>query len=117
MMFSGLALAQTPSPEIWLGPAALPAPGPSVADLTDMFTPDAPWKIAASHTQVFILQGAFVARASQGQLNSVVFDLNRRGIAIAVAVGVMNVPHDPPSGCGGLLEMSGNAWLNRTFGS
>jgi hypothetical protein len=73
----------------------------------DMFTPDAPWKIAASHTQGFMLQGAFVARASQGQLNSVVFDLNRRGIAIAVAVGVMNVPHDPPSGCGGLGNVEG----------
>ena len=101
-----LAVAQTPSPEIWLGPAALPAPGPSVADLMDMFTPDAPWKIAASHTQVFMLQGAFVSRASQGQLNSVV-DLNRRDIAIAVAVGVMNVPHDPPSGCGGLGNVEG----------
>src|SRR3984957_15757689 len=105
MTFSGLAVAQAPSPEIWLGPAALPAPGPSVADLMDMFTPDAPWKISASHTQVFMLQGAFVARASQGQLNSVVFDLNRHGIAIAV--GVMNAPHDPPSGCGGLGNVEG----------
>jgi hypothetical protein len=100
-------VSRAASPEIWLGPQELPSLGASAVDLMDMFTPDAPWKNAAAHTQVFILQGAFAARATQAQMNTVISDLSRRGIAIAVAVGVMNVPHDPPSGCGGLGNVEG----------
>jgi hypothetical protein len=107
LVFDPTAPARAASPEIWLGPEELPPPGPSAVDLMDMFTPDAPWKTAAAHTQVFLLQGPFLTRATQDQLNTIVTDLKRRGIAIAVAVGVMNVPHDPPSGCGGLGNVEG----------
>jgi hypothetical protein len=107
LMLGATALARAASPEIWLGPEELPPPGASAVDLMDMFTPEAPWKKAAAHTQVFMLQGPFLTRAPQDQLNRIVSDLNRRGIAIAVAVGVMNVPHDPPSGCGGLGNVEG----------
>lgn len=107
LALGGAAVSRAASPEIWLGPEELPPPGASAADLMDMFKPEAPWKNAAAHTRVFMLQGAFAARATQAQMNTVISDLNRRGIAIAVAVGVMNVAHDPPSGCGGLGNVEG----------
>ena len=93
--------------EIWLGPQALPPPLPAAVDYMDMFKPDAPWKVAAVHVQVFMLPGAFVTHTSPEQLNTVVTDLKNRGMAIALAVGVMNVPHNPASGCGGLGNVEG----------
>lgn len=78
--------------EIWLAPQASIPPSPlaRAADFMDMFKPDAPWKDAASHTRVFKLYGSFVNPASQEQINAVIADLKRRGIAIGLEVGVMN---------------------------
>ena len=95
------------APQIWLGPQTLPPPLPTAMDFMDLFKPDAPWKIAAAHVQIFMLPGAFVTHASPEQLNTIVADLKNRGMAIALAVGVMNVPHNPSSGCGGLGNVEG----------
>jgi len=72
-----------------------------------MFNPDAPWKIAAAHTQVFKLYGSFVGHATQAQINIIVADLNRRHIAIALENGVLDVPTTPTPPCGGLGLMEG----------
>ncbi len=95
--------------EIWLAPQSLmPAPLAHDDDFMQMFTPDAPWKFAASHTQVFKLYGSYLGHTSQEQVNVVVTDLKRRRIDIALEVGAMNVgpaSSNPP--CGGLGMVEG----------
>jgi hypothetical protein len=89
---SAVAAAQ----EIWLVPQA------NVIDLQEMFTPTAPWRNAASHTNVFGVYGnPFLNPVPQQQLNVMMSDLNRRGIVTAVETGVMNVPAKPRPPCGG----------------
>lgn len=94
--------------EIWLGPQSLPPkPLAQDADFMDLFQPNAPWEVAASHTGVFKLYASFLAHASQEQVNAIVSDLNRRGIVIALEIGVMNVNFTPPPPCGGLGIVEG----------
>jgi len=92
--------AQTAAqPEIWIGPASwFSTPGashPRAVDFMDMFKPDAPWQDAASHVQVFRLGSVFFHRlgqeSNQNEVNTVVTDLKRRHIAIAVEIGVINL--------------------------
>jgi hypothetical protein len=85
--------------EIWLAPLQGLQ---SAVDRMDLFKPDAPWKNAASHTQVFKFypNPAFNA-APQDEVDTVVADLKRRGIAIALEAGVMNVTGNPRPACGG----------------
>jgi hypothetical protein len=96
--------------EIWLAPQAFvpPSPVPAAADFMDMFKPNAPWKRAASHVNVFALYGNFAAHAPQHQIDTVISDLERRQIALALEVGVMNVGAvtTHPS-CGGLGLVEG----------
>jgi hypothetical protein len=95
--------------EIWLAPQSLmPAPLAHDEDFMEMFTPDAPWKFAASHTQVFKLYASYLGHTSQEQVNVVVADLNRRHIDIALENGVMNVgPANTNPPCGGLGVVEG----------
>ena len=97
------------SPEIWLGPQGLPSSKgnlPVNEDFMDMFTPDAPWTEAASHTQVFMLESTHMTPGSQDQINTVVADLNRRHIKIALEVGAINVGASKDNPCGG-TDMEG----------
>jgi hypothetical protein len=74
----------------------------------DLFTPEAPWRQAASHTKVFLLYGSYLSRAPQEEVTRIVADLKRRGIPIALAVGVMNVgPRATNPPCGGLGMVEG----------
>jgi hypothetical protein len=74
----------------------------------DMFEPDAPWEATASHVQVFLLYGSYLEHAPQDQVNTIVSDLNRHGIAIALEVGAMNVgPSKTNPPCGGLGVVEG----------
>ena len=94
--------------EIWLGPQSLPpAPLAHDADFMEMFTPAAPWRFAAAHTQVFKLYGSFLGHTTQAQVNAIVADLKRRHIAIALENGVMDVPNSPTPPCGGLGILEG----------
>ena len=95
--------------EIWLAPQSLPpAPLAQDADFMELFTPDTPWKFAASHTQVFKLYGSFLGHASQEQVNVVVADLKRRHIEIALENGAMDVgPANTNPPCGGLGIVEG----------
>jgi hypothetical protein len=73
-------------PLLFFGP--LPPPEGSL-DFMSLFTEQAPWKEAAQHVQVFNLFGGWVAHfpweppeATDAELQAIVADLNRRGIAI-----------------------------------
>jgi hypothetical protein len=90
--------------EIWLAPQGINHPS---VDFAALFQPDAPWKDAASHVNVFKLSTPFVLQATPEQIDAVVSDLNRRGIAIALETGVINVAHNPAYGCGGMGNVEG----------
>jgi hypothetical protein len=82
--------------QIWLAPQG------NVADRMELFKSESPWKNAASHTQVFKFYAnqAFNS-APQEEVDVVVSDMKRRGIAIGLEVGVMNVAAKPKPACGG----------------
>jgi hypothetical protein len=95
-------------PQVWLAPQSLlPAPLPRDEDFMQMFKPDAPWPVAAAHTQVFKLYGSFVGHTTQARINTIIADLNRRHIAIALENGVLDVPSTPTPPCGGLGHFEG----------
>jgi len=92
--------AQTSAqPEVWLGAASWystpESPHPRAVDFMDMFKPDASWRTAASHVQVFRLGSVFFHRlgqdSNQDEVHAVVADLKRRHIAIAVEIGVIEI--------------------------
>jgi hypothetical protein len=90
--------------EIWLVPQGINHPA---EDFAAMFQPEAPWKDAASHVDVFTLYAGFFLQSTQEQIDAVISDLNRRGIALALETGVINVPHNPALGCGGMGNVEG----------
>ncbi|MBV8574196.1 MAG: hypothetical protein JOZ58_04030 [Acetobacteraceae bacterium] len=98
--------------EIWLAPQSLPLPPLSRdEDFMQLFTPDTPWHFAAAHTQVFKLYGSFVGHATQDQINTVVADLNRRHIAIALENGILLADSGPPAGnasAGQIMPVNGS---------
>ena len=78
-------------PLIFFGP--LPPPDGSL-DFMSLFTEDASWTEAAQHVQVFNLYGGWVAHfpwepdeATDDELQQIIADLNRRGIAIGFEAG------------------------------
>jgi len=99
-----VVVVRAPPREIWLAPQGINHPA---VDFAALFQPDAPWKEAASHVNVFKLSTPFVLQATPEQIDAVVSDLNRRGIAIALETGVINVAHNPAYGCGGMGNVEG----------
>jgi len=60
-------------------------------DFMALFKPEASWKEAESHLQVFKLYGEWVAyQASDAELRQVVQDLQQRRLAVAVEAGPLN---------------------------
>lgn len=110
IMFSCLVSTAALSQEIWFAPPAAPVDTRlhRAVDLMDLFSADAPWQQAASHVKVFMLYGSYLSRAPQEEVDRIVSDLNRRGIPIALAVGVMDVgPKATHPPCGGLGQVEG----------
>jgi hypothetical protein len=108
-LLGGLRARSADAAEIWLNPQASVPPSPlnRAVDFLDMFTPDAPWEKAAQSVKVFKLYASFVGGAPQDQIDKIVVDLNRRGIAIGLEAGVMNIgprSTNPPCGGFGLVE-------------
>ncbi len=102
------AVGDAHRPQIWLAPQSLPLPPLARdEDFMQMFKPNAPWRVAGAHTQVFKLYGSFVAHATQPQISAIVADLKRRHIAIALESGVLDVPNTPRPPCGGLGLIEG----------
>jgi hypothetical protein len=101
----------TQRPLIWFAP--LPPlsknewrPYTGAEDFMDLFEPDAAWTQAADRIHVFKLYGEWVGddpwtvHASNAELQQVILDLNRRGIALAMEAG----PLDATSVCGQGIE-------------
>jgi len=85
--------------EIWLAPQQGLQ---NAVDRLDMFKPDAPWKNAAAHTQVFkFYANPALNGAPQNEVDAIVADLKRRGIAIALEAGVITGEPKPRPPCGG----------------
>jgi hypothetical protein len=105
------AQAQT----IWFAPRAPfpPANRPGAVDLMDLFQPGAPWKGAASYVQVFLLPTMFLAWVPDDQLATIVQDLNRRGIALAMASLAQSVVGQPQ--CGHNVEGYGDPGMAQTI--
>lgn len=100
-------------PQIWLKPQGglPPAPQPLALDYLDMFRPDAPWKDAAARVNVFVVTGVLVDRASPEQLAMIVGDLKRRGIALALETGAIDLRGNPPPPCGGSGRVEGYSFV------
>lgn len=70
-------------------------------DFIDLFSPGAPWQLAARRVNVFKLYGEWVAyHATAVELEKVVGDLQQRGIALGVEAG----PLLPSEQCGQDIE-------------
>ena len=113
------ASAQGPSnvsaANIWFAPRNQP---PIVApDFMELFQPSAPWSNAAAHVSVFKFYPQFVDGASDRDLSIIIADLERRHIAMAVEVGM--VDYTDPSLCKGPpcgdIEGQGGQKLDRIF--
>ena len=104
------AAAPTPDlgrrPMIWFNPLPPMQEFPGrlfigSADFMDLFSPEAQWASAAGEVQVFELYGEWLGRdATDKQVRQLVSDLNRRGIAIALAGGALS----PMADCTGTIE-------------
>lgn len=69
-------------------------------DFMDLFTPDAPWESAADGIHVFHLYGEWLGRdATDAEIEQLVGDLKRRGIAISLSGGALE-----PIACSGEIE-------------
>jgi hypothetical protein len=111
MISTGVLTCQAQAQEIWFSPQAAVANSPlhRAADLMDMFKPDAPWQEAASHIKVFKLYASYIGHAPQDEINSIISDLNRRHMAIALEVGVINIGTIATHpACGGLGLVEGH---------
>ena len=105
LLLTGRPNAASPDTLYWFAPLPpMPErPGrPYVGsdDFMELFSPDAAWQEASRHIQVFKLYGEWVyAVATDQQLEQVVTDLRRRGIALAVEIGPLST-----EGCGDGVE-------------
>ncbi len=110
MFTSSLLICSARAQDIWFAPPAAPASSRlfRAVDLMDLFNPDAPWQEAASHIKVFALYASYLSGAPQEEVDTIVADLNRRHIPMALEVGVMNVgPKSTNPPCGGLGQIEG----------
>jgi hypothetical protein len=73
------------------------------ADYMDLFTPTAPWTTVASKLTAFKISMQFVLRGTDQQLRTVIDDLKRRHIGIAIELGVLQGSGQPGS-CGYHVE-------------
>lgn len=93
-------------PLIWFGPLDPSPPDASrpfsgQPDFFNLFKEDAHWTMAAQRVHVFRLYGGWVAwSASDAELQQVVGELNRRGIAISFEAGALT----PTEACTGEIE-------------
>ena len=96
-------------PLIWFGPLPpLPTdagrPFTGAEDFFALFEPDAEWDTASEHVDVFLLYAEWVGgHATVAQLERIVRDLDRRGIAVAVEGSPLALPDD----CGAGIESWG----------
>lgn len=88
------ALAQNNTPQVWMASVEPAARGAlqtlqARSDYMDLFRPDAPWATGASRLKVFKVSGAFGLHSTDENMQTVINDLKRRHIALAVEFGVL----------------------------
>lgn len=113
---AAVGLAPALAQEIWFGPSGPGAGKVHAVDFMDLFTAEAPWPRAAAQVSVFVIHGPYLNGAPQVDIDRIVADLNRRHIAIALSVGVMDVGRramNPACGGEGLVEGYGTPQTNR----
>ncbi|MGA9532293.1 MAG: discoidin domain-containing protein [Anaerolineales bacterium] len=99
-------------PLVWFGPLPPMTTGPGrpfigSEDFMDLFSEQAAWKQAAEAVQVFKLYGEWVAyNASDAELEQVVVELRRRGMALAVEAGPLNATDACGQGVEGFAGMA-----------
>lgn len=59
------------------------------ADFMDLFQPDAPWRQSSSKVSAFKISMQFASRASDADLAVLIGDLRRRGIRLAIEMGML----------------------------
>jgi len=97
LMLSVSVMAQTTSTKFWFGgvdPVVLadlqksgPKSGPT--DFMELFKPDAPWQLASSRVVAFKISMQFASRSSDADLKTLITDLHRRGITLAIEMGML----------------------------
>jgi hypothetical protein len=70
--------------------------GGAGADFMDLFKPDAPWQQSSSKVAVFKISMQFASRSSDADLATLITDLHRRGIKLAIEMGML----ENDRGCG-----------------
>jgi hypothetical protein len=80
--------------EIWMASVEPAARGAmqtlqARSDYMDLFRPDAPWATAASGLKVFKVSGAFGLHSTDENMQTLINDLKRRHIALAIEFGVL----------------------------
>jgi hypothetical protein len=79
---------------IWLAgvdPVAGAAQHKGPADYMQLFDPGAPWKSAASKTEIFKISTQIALHGSDAQLNAIIDGLKTRHIKLAVEMGLVSV--------------------------
>ena len=111
MLFTSfIQIGPAKAQDIWFAPPAAPLSSRlhRAVDLMELFKPNAPWQEAASHIKVFKLYASYLSGAPQEEVDTIVADLNRRQIPIALEVGVINVgPKSTNPPCGGFGQIEG----------
>jgi hypothetical protein len=92
---NGTAQKTISSPLVWfapLDPLQRPVGYGGSPQYMDLFSPKAPWEHAAAHVQVFKIYPQWIGQASDEDLRRQFFELERRGIALALEAGPMSSP-------------------------
>lgn len=83
--------APRPTHRIWFAPTdSFELNGHGSVDFMQLFQPDAPWQRTASYVRVFKLYSPFPGQASDADIATVINDLNRRHISLAIEFGMLH---------------------------
>jgi hypothetical protein len=94
------------APQIWLSgvdPFVRQAMKADASDYDELFRPNAPWRVAATHVGVFKTSTQWILNGPDEALTRMFKDLRERGIALAVE-GLMLTPENDRCGRGGRVE-------------
>jgi hypothetical protein len=101
-------------PQVWLSgvdPFVRQAMKAGASDYNELFRPDAPWRVAATHVSVFKTSTQWILNGSDEELTRMFVDLRGRGIALAIEALMLTRENDK---CGrGVEGYSGPGTIRR----